>query len=79
MASSGKVVEGVKDKTEGLEPFHVETRFFNICMIGFYFDVWVEFACGIFCDLDAVKIYAREASWKGSYQSFWLLDMFKSE
>lgn len=46
-----QVVKGIEDKSESPEPFDIELRVFNIGMVSFDFDIWVEFACSFFCDL----------------------------
>lgn len=42
MASSVEVVECIKNYVELAEPFYVELRIFDVGVVGFKLDVWVE-------------------------------------
>ena len=42
MASSIEVVESVENDIELAEPSHVELRIFDVGVVGFELDVWVE-------------------------------------
>ena len=52
-----KIVEGIEDEIEGLEPFNVELGVFDIGVMGGEGDVGIEFGSGFFGDLgDACKV-----------------------
>jgi hypothetical protein len=51
MAAGVEIVQGVEDKVEGLEPFNVELRVFDIGVVGGKRDGGVEFGGGFFGDL----------------------------
>lgn len=42
MTSSIEIVEGVENDVELAEPFYIELRIFDIGVVRFEFDVWVE-------------------------------------
>lgn len=42
MASSIEVVEGVENDVELAKPFYVELQIFDVGVVGFELDVWVE-------------------------------------
>jgi hypothetical protein len=52
-----KIVQGIEDEVEGLEPFNVELGVFDIGMVGGEGDMGVEFGGGFFGDLgDACEV-----------------------
>lgn len=51
MPSSIEVVQRIEDYIEALEPFYIESRIFDVCMVCFELDVRVEFGGGLFRDL----------------------------
>lgn len=55
MASSIEVVEGIENDVELAEPFYVKLRIFDIGMVGFEFDVWVELLRDFLRNLDIIS------------------------
>ena len=54
MPSRVKIVEGVEDKIEGLEPLYVELGIFDVRVVRFKSNVRVEFGGGLFGNLAIV-------------------------
>ena len=54
MPSRIKVIKGIEDNREALEPCYVELRIFDVGMVGFQLDVRVEPSGALLCDLDRV-------------------------
>ena len=54
MPSRIKVIKGIEDNCETLEPFNVELRIFDVGMVRFELDVRVEFGSALLCDLNKV-------------------------
>lgn len=44
------IVQRVEHDIETAEPFHVEMRFFDVCMVGLYLDPWIELCRRVFGD-----------------------------
>jgi len=50
-----EVVERVEDNVEGIEEVDVELRIFDVGMMRFQLDVWIESAGRLLCDLRPVS------------------------
>ena len=54
MPSRIKVVKGIEDECEALEPRYIELRIFDVGMMRLELDVRIEFGGALFCDLKKV-------------------------
>jgi hypothetical protein len=53
VAAGVEIVQGIEDEVEGLEPFDVELRVFDVGVMSGEGDMGVEFGGGFFSDLRA--------------------------
>ena len=51
MPSRLEIVQRIEHNCEALEPLDIELGIFDVCVMRLDFDIGVEFASGIFCNL----------------------------
>ena len=56
VSASIDIVEGVEDDVKAFEKVDVESRIFDVRVVGFDVDVRVELASGFFCNLQLFRL-----------------------